>query len=73
MKSRRQDTRTSERRQAVGYCRVSTEGQADEGISLDMQEVKIREWASLHTYEVLGVQVDAHSRILPVPTNGWFT
>lgn len=30
---------------AVGYIRVSTAGQAEEGISLEAQEERIREWA----------------------------
>jgi DNA invertase Pin-like site-specific DNA recombinase len=30
---------------AMGYIRVSTQGQAEEGVSLDAQEAKIRAWA----------------------------
>ena len=30
---------------AVGYVRVSTQGQAEEGVSLDAQEAKIHAWA----------------------------
>lgn len=33
---------------AVGYVRVSTEGQAEEGVSLDAQRAKIAAWAELH-------------------------
>jgi len=32
----------------VGYCRVSTEEQAREGLSLDVQEDKIIQYAELH-------------------------
>lgn len=39
---------------AIGYVRVSTQGQAEEGISLDAQESKIRAWAEMNdTTEVL--------------------
>jgi len=37
---------------AVGYVRVSTEGQAEDGVSLDAQESKIRAWAELNGAEV---------------------
>jgi len=33
---------------AIGYVRVSTEGQAEDGVSLDAQESKIRAWAELN-------------------------
>ncbi|MBA7565245.1 hypothetical protein ES708_06921 [subsurface metagenome] len=33
---------------AVGYCRVSTEEQVREGLSLDVQEDKIKKYAGLH-------------------------
>lgn len=33
---------------AIGYIRVSTQGQAEEGQSLDAQEAKIRAWASVN-------------------------
>jgi len=37
---------------AIGYVRVSTEGQAEDGVSLDAQESKIRAWAELNGAEV---------------------
>mgnify|MGYP001565920212 FL=1 len=40
---------------AYGYCRVSTEEQAREGISLDAQEEKIHQYANLKDLELLEV------------------
>ena len=36
---------------AVGYVRVSTTGQAEDGVSLDAQEAKVRAWADLNGAE----------------------
>lgn len=33
---------------AVGYVRVSTQGQADDGVSLEAQEAKVKAWAELN-------------------------
>ena len=44
---------------AVGYCRVSTAGQAAEGVSLEAQKARIAAWAEANGYELLGVHVDA--------------
>jgi site-specific DNA recombinase len=44
---------------AIGYCRVSTEGQATEGVSLDAQKAKIESWAALAGSELVNVHVDA--------------
>ncbi len=44
---------------AIGYVRVSTGGQAEEGVSLAAQEAKIRQWTELHDHEVLSVHEDA--------------
>src|SRR5688572_25114594 len=43
---------------AVGYVRVSTDGQVD-GVSLDAQEVKIRMWANLQSVESVTIFMDA--------------
>lgn len=43
---------------AIIYARVSTAGQAEEGVSLDMQEEKARQWAEANGYPVEGVFVD---------------
>jgi len=38
---------------AVGYIRVSTQGQVKDGVSLAAQEAKIRSWAELNGAEVI--------------------
>jgi site-specific DNA recombinase len=43
----------------VGYIRVSTEKQVNEGISLDAQESKIKAWAELNDSEIIGIFKDA--------------
>ena len=43
---------------AVSYIRVSTVGQADEGVSLEMQRAKIRAWASLNDAEIVAEYAD---------------
>lgn len=35
----------------IGYIRVSTQGQAEDGVSLDAQEAKVRSWADLNGAE----------------------
>ena len=40
---------------AIGYIRVSTEAQAQDGVSLDMQRAKIEAWAMLNDYELTAV------------------
>lgn len=44
---------------AIGYIRVSTQGQADEGVSLAAQRTKIEAWCVAHNYELLAVFEDA--------------
>ncbi len=44
---------------AIGYIRVSTEGQATDGVSLDAQRAKIEAWALLNDYTLAAVHVDA--------------
>ena len=44
---------------AIGYIRVSTEAQANEGTSLEAQEAKIRAWCELNGCELGGIHVDA--------------
>jgi hypothetical protein len=45
-------------RKTVGYCRVSTNAQADRGISLDAQADKIRAMATVQSAELVDVIVD---------------
>lgn len=44
---------------AVGYIRVSTQGQADEGVSLEAQRAKIEAWCNLNDAELVAVFEDA--------------
>ena len=46
-------------RRAVVYCRVSTAGQAAEGVSLDAQRGRAEAWAAANGYTVAGTHVDA--------------
>lgn len=45
--------------QAIGYARVSTEGQAVDGVSLDTQQARIRAWCEANGYTLVGLHVDA--------------
>lgn len=40
---------------AIGYIRVSSQGQASEGISLEAQEAKIKAWAQLQGYQLIKI------------------
>ncbi len=44
---------------AVGYVRVSTEGQAADGVSLDAQRGRIEAWCRVNDYELIALHVDA--------------
>ena len=44
---------------AVGYIRVSTQGQAEEGVSLDAQKAKIEAWCMANDYELTAIYEDA--------------
>lgn len=46
-------------KKAIGYIRVSTEQQADEGISLAAQRAKIEAWCELNDYELVAIYEDA--------------
>ena len=46
-------------KKAVGYVRVSTEGQADNGVSLDAQRARIGAWCEANGYEPPEVHTDA--------------
>lgn len=46
-------------RRAIGYIRVSTEKQAEEGVSLEAQKEKIRAWCEMHEYELISIEEDA--------------
>jgi len=55
---RRQVSQTAERR-TVGYARVSTQGQADDGVSLEEQVSRIRAYGTATAREISDVVVDA--------------
>jgi site-specific DNA recombinase len=44
--------------QAIGYVRVSTDRQAEQGVSLEAQEAKIRAMATVQSAELLDVIID---------------
>ena len=44
---------------AIGYIRVSTQGQADEGVSLSAQRAKIEAWCIANDMELAAVFEDA--------------
>lgn len=44
---------------AIGYIRVSTEQQAEHGVSLEQQEERIRAYAALRGLELVRIEVDA--------------
>ena len=44
---------------AIGYVRVSTDRQAEQGVSLEAQEAKIRAMATVQGTELLDVIVDS--------------
>jgi site-specific DNA recombinase len=44
---------------AIGYCRVSTEQQATDGVSIELQIEKIKQYCHLYNYDLLDIVVDA--------------
>lgn len=46
---------------AIGYIRVSTDQQAEEGVSLDAQKARISAWCAANDYELVAVFDDAVS------------
>lgn len=44
---------------AIGYTRVSTVGQAEEGVSLAAQEQRIRQWCEVQGFVLVSVHEDA--------------
>ncbi len=49
----------SSRTRTVAYLRVSTDKQADKGVSLDVQRAKVEAYASLYDLDIVDVIVDA--------------
>lgn len=48
-------------KRAIGYVRVSTAGQADEGVSLAAQEAALRAWAERAGFELVGIEAEVVS------------
>lgn len=46
-------------KRAIAYCRVSTVGQADNGVSLEGQRARIESWSAVNGYILAGLHVDA--------------
>ncbi len=44
---------------AIGYIRVSTQGQVEEGVSLSAQRAKIEAWCFANDYDLVGIYEDA--------------
>ena len=47
------------RKKAIGYIRVSTEMQSDDGISIDAQQAKLHAYAELYDIDLVEMVVDA--------------
>lgn len=47
------------RTRAVAYIRVSTDKQAEHGVSLEAQRAKVEAYAALYDLELVGVEIDA--------------
>ena len=47
------------KKRAIGYIRVSTAGQATEGVSIDAQTARIRAWCDCNGYSLADVFTDA--------------
>ena len=58
-------------RQAIGYVRVSTEQQADSGLSIAAQRVKLEALAVLNDYQLIDVVVDAGASAKSLDRPGW--
>jgi len=52
-------SKSADTQKAIIYCRVSTSEQAEEGVSLDAQESKLRAYCALRGLDVAAVVVDA--------------
>jgi DNA invertase Pin-like site-specific DNA recombinase len=48
-------------KRAIGYCRVSTAGQAEDGVSLDAQRAALTAWAERAGFELLDIEVEVVS------------
>jgi len=44
---------------AIGYVRVSTQGQAADGVSLEAQQERIHQWCAVNDHELITIHIDA--------------
>lgn len=44
---------------AIGYIRVSTQGQVEDGVSLEAQQARIEAWCTVNDYELVNVYTDS--------------
>ena len=61
----RQAERQRERREAIGYVRVSTDLQANDGIGLERQIQRLRDWCLANGYVLVRVYEDVGSAVGP--------
>lgn len=54
-------TATPTRTRAIAYLRVSTDKQADEGVSLDAQRARVEQYAALYDLDLVAIEVDAET------------
>lgn len=55
----RKTSKISSSNKAIGYVRVSTIGQAEEGVSLEAQEAQIRAYATSRNFDLVDLIIDA--------------
>ena len=58
-------------RRAIGYVRVSTDKQADSGLSIEAQRAKLEALATLNEYQLIDVVVDAGASAKTLERPGW--
>ena len=58
-------------RQAIGYLRVSTDKQADSGLSIEAQRAKVEALATLNDCQLIDVVVDAGASAKSLDRPGW--
>ena len=58
-KNKTASTTNTGKTRAVAYLRVSTEKQADAGVSLDAQRAKVTQYAELYDLDLVAIEVDA--------------